>query len=87
MVQVGKPSSQRPARPGDLHLEVPPPGRGLELVDAALGHDPAAADDHDVLAHLLDEVQLVRAEDHAHAGGRALVEDLGHGGDPDGVEA
>ena len=29
----------------------------------------------------------MRAEDHAHAGGRALVEDLGHGGDPDGVEA
>ena len=84
---VIRPVEPRPAGSRDLHLEVPASGRGLELVDGARRHDAAPADDHDVLADLLDEVQLVGAEHDAHAGGRALAEHLGHGGDPERVEA
>ena len=43
------------------------PDARLERLDLALGDDPAAADDHDVLAHLLDEVELVRPEHDADA--------------------
>ena len=61
--------------------------RSLELVDRARGDDPAAGDDHDVLADVLDEVELVAGEDDADAGRRALADDLGHRRDADRVEA
>ncbi len=51
----------------DLDLEVAPAGGGLQRVDLAVGDDAPAADDHDVLADLLDEVELVRAEHDADA--------------------
>ena len=54
---------------------------------APCGDDPAAGDDHDVLADVLDEVELVAREDDPDAGRRPLAEDLGHRRDADRVEA
>ena len=73
-------------RAGHLDLEVLAARGGLELVDGARGDDPAAGDDHDVLADVLDEVELVAAEDDAGAGRRLLADDLGHRRDADRVE-
>ncbi len=66
---------------------MPPAGAGLELVDRARGDDPTAGDDDDVFAHVLDEVELMAAEDDAHARRRPLADDLGHGRDADRIEA
>ena len=77
----------RAAVAGDLHLEVAPPGRGLQRVDLAVGDHAPAADDHDVLADLLDKVELVRAEHDADARRGALAQDLGHRLDAERVEA
>ena len=51
------------------------------------GDDPAAGDDHDVLADVLDQVELVAREHDADAGRRPLADDLGHRRDADRVEA
>ena len=87
IVAPPRPSSQRRARALDLDLEVAPARRRPQLVDGAVGGDPAAGDDHDVLADVLDEVELVAGEDNPDAGRRPLAEDLGHRRDPDRVEA
>ena len=50
------------------------------------GGDPAAGDDHDVLADVLDQVELVAGEDDPDAGRRPLAEDLGHRRDAERVE-
>ena len=47
----------------------------LQRVHLAGQDDPAPVDDHDVLAEILDEVQLVAGEDHRGTGGRPLAED------------
>ena len=54
---------------------------------APVGGDPAAGDDHDVLADVLDEVELVAGEDDPDAGRRPLAEDLRHRRDAERVEA
>ena len=73
-----RPSSQAPPLPATSTSRWRRPGRGLERVDLAVGDHAPAADDHDVLAHLLDEVELVRAEHDADARRGALAQHLGH---------
>ena len=70
----------------DLDLEMLAARRALERLDGARGDDPAASDDHDVLADVLDEVELVAGEDDPDAGRGPLPDDLGHRRDPDRVE-
>ena len=50
------------------------------------GDDPAPGDDHDVLADVLDEVELVAGEHDPDAGRGPLADDLGHRRDADRVE-
>ena len=74
-----EPASQCAIGAVDLDLEVAAAGRRAQLADRTLSDDAAAGDDHDVLADVLDEVELVAAEDDPDAGIRALAKDLGHG--------
>jgi len=62
-------------------------GRRAQVVDRPGGDDPAAVDDHDVLAHVLHQVELVAREDDADAGRRALAKDRRHRLDAERVEA
>ena len=59
---------------------------GGELVERALGDGTSAVDDDGVLAQVLDEVELVRREQHRGATPRLGHEDLGQGVDGDRVE-
>ena len=53
------PSSHDAAAARDLDLEVAAPEAAFSAPISPVGDDPAAADDHDVLAHVLDEIELV----------------------------
>ena len=70
----------------DLDLEMLPARRALERLDRARRDHPAASDDHDVLADVLDEVELVAREDDPDTGRRTFPDDPGHRRDPDRVE-
>ena len=85
--QVGAAVEPRAVGAGDLDLEMLPTRRGLELVDGAGGDDAAPGDDDDVLADVLDQVELVAREDDPDAGRGPLLDDLGHRRDADRVQA
>ena len=72
---------------GDLDVEVPSAGLLLEVLDSARSDDPAPRDDHDVLADVLYQVELVAGKDHPDPGPRALLDHLRHRPDADRVEA
>ena len=61
--------------------------RGAQVVQLAGEHDAAVVDDDDVLAQVLDQVELVAREQHRRARGGELGEQLGHGADRDRIEA
>ena len=60
---------------------------GDQLVERALGDGPAVVDDDGVLAQVLDEVELVRREQHRGAAASFGDEDLRQRVDGDRVEA
>ena len=60
---------------------------GGEVVEGAVGDGAAAIDDDRVLAQVLDEVELVRREQHRRAAARLAHEHLGQGVDGDRVES
>ncbi len=66
---------------------MPPAGARLQFIDGARGDDPATGDDHDVLAHVFDQIELVAAEHDPDPGPGTFVDDLGHRRDADRVEA
>ena len=55
-----------------MQPQLPLPGRGPEAGDRALEHDAAPVDHHDLLAEVLDEVELVAGKEHDPALPRAL---------------
>ena len=57
-----------------------------QLLDRAVGDQPAVLDDRHVLAEALDELELVAGEDDRHALGRALGEHAAHHVDAGRVE-
>ncbi len=86
-LEVALPVQPGPVGADDLDLEVLAARRRLQLLDPAGGHDPAPGDDDDVLADVLDQVELVAGEDDADPGRGPLADDLGHRRDADRVEA
>ena len=83
---VSWPSSQSPFDPATSISRCWRPEAALSSSMAPDGDDPAASDDHDVLAYVLDQIELVAAEDDAGPGRRLLAHDVGHGRDADRVE-
>jgi hypothetical protein len=55
-------------------------------VDVPRRDDAAAVDDHDVLADILDELELMAREQHRRAAGRLAAQQLGEPADSDGIE-
>ena len=86
-VTSARPSSQLPSEPATSTSRCRRPDAGFEGLDGAGGHDPAASDDDDVLADVLDEVELVTGEHDADARRGSFPHDLGHRGDADRVQA
>jgi hypothetical protein len=66
--------------------ERPPPGGRLELAQVAVEHDSAVVDEHDGLADVLDQVELVAGEDHGPPAGRLGRDDGRELLDGQGVE-
>ena len=60
---------------------------GGELVERAVGDDTSMVDDHGVLAQVLDEVELMRREQHRGATSGLGHKDLGQGVDGDRIES
>ena len=60
--------------------------RGPQVLQVTGEDDPSVVDDDDVLAQVLDQVELVAGEQHRRAGGGDLGEQLGHGAHGDRIE-
>ena len=84
---VGAAVDPAPVGAVDVHLEVAPARGGLEVLDRTGRDDATAGDDDDVLADVLDEVELVAGEQDADAGRGPFLDDLGHRRDADRVQA
>ncbi len=61
-------------------------GGCLQLLDHAGQHDPPMVDDHDVLAHVLDQIQLMTREHHSDARRCGLQKHLAEGGHPEWIQ-
>ena len=83
-VELGCPLALGIGRDVDLQDRI---AAGGQLVDRALGDDPAAVDDDGPFAQVLDEIELVRREEHRRAPPGLADEDLGEGVDGHRVEA
>ena len=59
---------------------------GTQVGQLAGEHDPSVVDDHDVLAQILDQVELMAREQHRRPRARDLREQLTHAVDRDGIE-
>ena len=82
-------TSRQPLRRRALELQLdPPPLRGAsQRVDVAGGDDAAVVDDRDLLADVLDELELVAGEEDGGAARRLAAEHLGERVHRDRVEA
>ena len=59
---------------------------GPQIREGAGSDDPSRVEDDDVLADVLDQIELVAREQHGRAVGGDLGEQVGHGGDGERVE-
>ena len=70
--------SSRSGSPATVILEIAVGGGVPDRVEVAGQHHTAAVDDDDVLAQVLDDVELVAGEQHAGAATRDVAEQPGH---------
>src|SRR6478735_5022770 len=54
---------------GELQLDVPAGDAALELLGAAVGHDPAVVEDRDAVGEVIRLVQVLRGEEDRDATG------------------
>ena len=70
----------------ELELDPPPLRRASERVHVPGGDDPPVVDDRDLLADVLDELELMAGEEDGRAARRLAAENLGERLDRDRVE-
>ena len=72
--------------PPEAHIQVAPAGRRAQAFELALHDDAPVIDDDDVLADVLDEVELMAGEHDRRAVAREVADDRGQGVDAERVE-